>query len=166
MPDTITSFADIKLQRYGKYSSSCKKGGTSSNTSTSFASDEKEEDKSIMTEYAENLKQMIARATENQEKLLDIINQLFISEDSKNNFIRVHPDLNKEKLQEIVENARQIIIELYLQCEIDFTKGIHLYESIVESRMLVTTQRQIDHLQKSAEWLIQRETEQQRSTSL
>uniref|UniRef100_A0A6C0B9K7 Uncharacterized protein n=1 Tax=viral metagenome TaxID=1070528 RepID=A0A6C0B9K7_9ZZZZ len=169
MPDTITSFADIKLQRYGKNSSSCKKGGTSSNTSTSTStsfSSKENEGQTIMTEYAENLKQMIAQATEKQEKLLDIINQLFVSDNLEKKFIRVHPDLNKEKLQEIVEDARQIIIELYLQCEIDFTKGIHLYESIVESRMLVTTQRQIDHLQKSAEWLIQRETEQQRSALL
>ena len=67
-------------------------------------------------------------------------------------------------MQEIVEDARQTIVELYLQCEKDFTKGIHLYESIVESKMLVTTQRQIEHLQKSAEWLIQKETEQQRKT--
>jgi len=182
MPDTITSFADIKLQQYGKRSSSCKKGGSkrsdasASSDSSDSASDSsdtsgsasaiasKKEDKTNMTEYAKNLKEMIARATEKQEELLKIINQLFVSDDSDKKFIRVHPDLNNDQLQEIVEDARQTIIELYLQCEKDFTKGIHLYESIVESKILVTTQRQIEHLQKSAEWLIQKETEQQRKT--
>lgn len=156
MPETITKFADIKLKNYGKNMKMCKKGG----------SNILEKDL-LLAEYATNLKEMIANATAKQEELLQIINQIFISVEhgeSKKKFIRINPDLNNMKLQNIVEDTRNLIIELYLKCEMDFTRGIHMYEAIIESRMFETTRRQIENLQKTTEMLIQRETEQQGRT--
>lgn len=155
MPETITKFADIKLKNYGKNMKMCKKGGGGNSIL---------EKDLLLKEYATNLKNMIANASAKQEELLHIINQIFISiehGESKKKFIRINPNLNNMKLQNIVEDTRNLIIELYLQCEMDFTRGIHMYEAIIESRIFETTQRQIENLQKTTEMLIQRETEQQ-----
>lgn len=151
MPETITKFSDIKLRNYGKNFKTCKRGGAP------------ELDRNtILYGYAANLKKMISNATSKQEELLAIINQIFISveeEKTKKRFIRINPDLTTEKLQNVIVDTRNIIVELYLTCEMDFTRGIQMYEAIIESRMLQTTQRQIQNLQKTAEMIIQREAE-------
>jgi len=151
MPETITKFGDIKLRNYGKNLKTCKKGGAP------------ETDRNmIFYDYATNLKKMISNATAKQNELLKIINQIFISveeENSKKRFIRINPDLTTDKLQSIIVDTRNIIVELYLRCEMDFTRGIQMYEAIIESRMFQTAQRQIQNLQKTAEMIIQRQTE-------
>jgi hypothetical protein len=43
---------------------------------------------------------------------------------------------------------------LYLTCEKDFTEGIKIYEAIVESRILDTTMKQIDKLEKISDNLV------------
>lgn len=151
MPETITKFSDIKLRNYGKTFKTCKKGGAPDPDRTR-----------ILYDYASNLKKMISNATSKQEELLAIINKIFISveeEKTKKKFIRINPDLTTDKLQNIIVETRNIIVDLYLTCEMDFTRGIQMYEAIVESRMFQTTQRQIKNLQKTAEFLIQREAE-------
>lgn len=151
MPETITKFGDIKLRNYGKNIKTCKRGGAP------------ELDRNtILYDYASNLKKMISNATYKQQELLKIIDQIFISveeEKTKKKFIRINPDLTTDKLHGIIEETRNIIVELYLRCEMDFTRGIQMYEAIVESRMFQTTQRQIKNLQKTAEFLIQKEAE-------
>jgi len=112
---------------------------------------------SLLKEYANNLKQMIQSAKEKQQQLLEIINQVFLFvkyEDSDKKYIRIHPKLTNNKLQQLIEETRGLIVELYLQCETDFTQGIHLYEAIIESQMFQTTKRQISNLQESAEKII------------
>lgn len=151
MPETITKFGDIKLRNYGKNIKTCKRGGAAELPSNS-----------ILYDYAANLKKMISNATAKQNELLKVINQIFISveeEKSKKRFVRINPDLTAAKLQSIIEDTRNIIVELYLRCEMDFTRGIQMYEVIIESRMFQTAQRQIQNLQKTAEMIIQRQSE-------
>ena len=100
---------------------------------------------------------MISSAKEKQDQLLELINKVFVSveKDDGKQFIRIQPHLTEQELQKIIENARTLIVELYLKCEEDFTHGIQLYEAIVESRIFQTTQMQIDNLKKKAELFIE-----------
>jgi hypothetical protein len=96
---------------------------------------------------------MIQTAANNQNKLLGIINELFIFVNEpygNKKKIRINPKLTEESLQKIVEKTRNIIIELYVKCELDYVNGIKLYEAIVESKILETTKNQIDNLEKKA----------------
>ena len=143
IPDDISKFSDIKMRDYSK-KPFCSVGGSNKYKNNLFL------------EYANNLKKMIQTVNTNQEKLLNIINKIFvhvIDPITQEEIIRINPDLNEVELQEIIVDTRKIIIELYLNCESDFVEGVKMYEAIVESRILETTQKQIYSLQKEAEKL-------------
>ena len=168
MPSNITKFGDIKLRNYGQNMKQCKsrdketKGGSSEMGLQETGSSNSEDP--ILMEYANNLNQMITSATEKQQQLLNIINKIFVfvKHDNPNKkYIRISPDLTHAGLQQLIENTRTLIVELYLKCEMDFTRGIHMYEAIIESRMFQTSQRQIENLQKSAELMIQNQYQNQ-----
>jgi hypothetical protein len=104
---------------------------------------------------------MIQTAAKNQSKLLDVINELFtyvIDPYTGKQKIRVNPKLTEESLQKSVEKARKLIIQLYVDCELSYVKGIKIYEAIVESKILETTQNQIKVLTKQADKIIKETT--------
>ena len=101
---------------------------------------------------------MIQNASENQSKLLSVINELFtyiIDPYSGKKVIRINPVLNDKSLQESIEKTRRLIVDLYVKCENDYVNGIKLYEAIVESKILETTQKQIETLKTQASKIIQ-----------
>jgi hypothetical protein len=161
VPESVTKFSDIKLRDYNK-----EKICISSNKTESSAS---EDDKymefsttnSLYVKYAANLKKMIESVNNKQQQLTSIIDKVFVyvydsneTETDKNEVIRINPDLTEESLQNVVVECRNYIKDLYLTCEKDFNEGIKIYEAIVESRILDTTMKQIDKLEKISDDLI------------
>ena len=71
--------------------------------------------------------------------------------------IRVNPAMTETMLQQIVIDTRKIIITLYLSCEMNFTKGIYLYEAIVLQKSLDTAKNQTSNLEQEKERLEQEE---------
>jgi hypothetical protein len=133
MPDTIKSFSDIKLKdNFKKYDITIE--------------DYKLSNKSLIQKYAENIKNMIQRIDFIQQKLLDILNQVFIINEHEDN-IRISHLLTETKLQQFIEECRENIVELYIHCEEDFVEGINIYEAIIEDILLKTTISQISSLQ-------------------
>ena len=135
MDENIKKFSDIKLRDFGQ-SEECSenipeiKGTLSDN---------------LFAKYADNLKQMIASANNNQNKLTDIINQLFAyttDPQTKKKVVRVNPDLTEEKLQQVVVDTRALVIKLYLTCEQDFEVGVNIYKAIVAQKTLDTVKGQ------------------------
>ena len=148
MPDTITKFSDIKLRDYSKQPICDKKFVDQKNSFSGTYNDK------LLADYANNLKQMIKSVNKKQQQLLTIINRLFVyvvDPETKVELIKVNPELTDDSLQSIVEETRNIIIELYLKCESDFVVGVKLYEAIVESQIFVTAQNQIESLKRAAE---------------
>jgi hypothetical protein len=147
MPPEIQKFSDIKLRDYNN-KNSCQ--GENPVFKQNYILSENDK---LFVEYAKNIKDMIQTASNNQDKLLSVINELFIFVNdpySDKKKIRVNPKLTEEYLQQIVEKTRKIIIELYVKCELDYVNGIKHYEAIVESKILETTKKQIDNLEKKA----------------
>lgn len=150
LPENIRSFNDIKLKDY-KQEKGCQGSNPILNTSMKGSLTNK-----LFSEYADNMKQMVKNANENQEQLLNVINKLFVysvNPTTKEKEIRVNPLLNEENIHTIVLETRAIIMKLYLTCEIDYTNGIKIYEAIVEDKILETSQKQINHLGKLSESL-------------
>jgi len=147
MPPEITKFSDIKLRDYRS-----KKGcqGDEPVLKTKYSLNKSNK---LFLQYAENTKNMIQNAADNQSRLLAVINELFtyvIDPYSSKKVIRVNPKLTEETLQKAVEKARRLIVNLYVKCENDYTNGIKLYEAIVEAKILETTKNQIENLEKQA----------------
>jgi hypothetical protein len=152
MPPEITKFSDIKLKDYNK-KTGCQ--GTNPIFKRKYTLNKKDK---LFIDYAENTKKMIQNAADNQAKLLSVINDLFtyvIDPYSGKKVIRVNPKLNDESLQKSVEKSRRLIVDLYVKCETDYVNGIKLYEAIVESKIIETTQKQIDSLKSEASKIIQ-----------
>jgi hypothetical protein len=156
MPPEITKFSDIKLRDYSK------KPGCQNDKpifKSKYKLDKKNE---LFVKYAENNKKMIQTAADNQSKLLDVINEIFtyvIDPYSSKKAIRINPKLTEDSLQKAIEKTRKFIVELYIKCESDYVNGIKLYEAIVEAKILETTQKQIENLEKQANSII-KETKQ------
>ena len=156
MPPEITKFSDIKLRDYNKKSGCQGDSPIFKNKYTTSLKD------NLYIKYADNIKNMIQSAADNQSKLLSIINDLFtyvIDPYSGKKVIKVNPKLNDDVLQKSVEKTRRYIVDLYIKCENDYVNGIKIYEAIVESKILETTQKQIESLKNESSKII-KETKQ------
>jgi len=151
MPSDIKKFSDIKLRDYRK-NNGCQGENPLFKKNYILSKNDK-----LYIEYAKNISNMIQTASNNQQKLLGVINELFIFVDdpySDKKKIRENQKLTETSLQKIVEKTREIIIELYVKCELDYVNGIKIYEAIVESKILETTKKQIENLEKKAKSII------------
>jgi hypothetical protein len=113
----------------------------------------------LFVDYAENIKNMIQHAADNQYKLLSVINDLFtnvVDPYSGKRVIRVNPKLNDIVLQKAIVKTRQLIVDLYINCEKDYVNGVKLFEAIVESKILSTTEKQIELLKKESTKIIEK----------
>ena len=156
MPGNITKFSDIKLRDYSK-KPGCKPPMES--LKAKYTLNKKDE---LFLKYAENIKQMIQSAADNQFKLLDIINELFTYVNdpyTAKRVIRINPKLTDELLQKAIEKTRKYIVNLYVKCENDYVNGVKLFEAIVETKIIETTEKQIENLKKEATKII-KETKQ------
>ena len=109
------------------------------------------EDDDLFVLYAKHLNQMISNSKVNQNKLIQILDSLIISDKGA---MRVNSGISETQIQELIQNARSLIIDLYINCEEDYVKGMKIYESIVEHNILHTTERQIEMLKNQANQLI------------
>ena len=151
MPPEITKFSDIKLRDYN-YKKGCQ--GESPVFKTKYTINKNDD---LFVKYANNTKKMIQTAADNQMNLLSVINDLFryVNDPySGKKRIRVNPNLTEELLQNVVIKTRKIIVDLYVKCEQDYVNGIKLYEAIVESKILETTESQIKNLKSEANKII------------
>lgn len=158
VPPNITKFSDIKLKDYNKQFY-C----DSANANKSYRSDKNDSParRELFEKYAENLKLMMQNANMIQSELLKIIDQMFLYEmpnvsdgpngvQSNHHTIRIHPKLTDKLLQELSKTARELIIKLYLTCEMNYANGIKIYEAIVESSIVSTGQKRINNLEQTA----------------
>ncbi len=151
MPDSIQKFSDIKLRDYNKKTGCQQPIAALKNKYTLNKKDD------LFIKYADNIKKMIQSASENQFKLLDVINDLFTyvtDPYSGKRVIRINPKLTDESLQKAIEKTRKYIVNLYIKCENDYVVGVQLFEAIVESKIIETTEKQIEHLKKEANKII------------
>ena len=58
------------------------------------------------------------------------------------------------KLNEIIEKTRNIIIDLYINCEKDFKEGMKLFEAVVQNKILENRNRKDTVLNNLAEELM------------
>ena len=155
MPPEITKFSDIRLRDFNSQTT-CQGANPVFKQNYIVSNNDK-----LFLQYAKNIKNMIQSASDKQSELLNIINELFIFVNDPYNDkkkIRVNPILNEDKLQKIIVKTRNIIIELYVKCELDFIDNLKVYEAIVESKILETTKKQIENLEQKANSIISETT--------
>jgi len=99
--------------------------------------------------YAQHIENMMKTTNENQNKLIKIIDKMFILIGNKNTNkkdIIINPNLTYKKLGLIIEETKAPIINLYLKCEKDYLEGLNIFEVIVNMMYKETSQNQLDNL--------------------
>ena len=162
-PKKIKKFSDIKLREHHK------KKGCSDGESGEYKKKYKGEFKDkLFGDYAKHIKKMMDNTQKNQDKLLSVIDRLFVfvnvTDESKpdKKLIMINPALTESKLQEVVEDARSIIMNLYITCEKDFLKGLEIFEAIVEKQISDTTMERINNLPLHRELIKAKREEKER----
>jgi len=152
LPSNITRFSDIKIKDYNSIVYSIPDDIDINDNNLD------QEDNILIIKYAKNIKKMISRINHIQEKLLNIINKIFIYEDSENNQIRISPSLTETILQNYINETRELIVDLYLNCEEDFVEGIQIFEALIENIIFKTTINQIKNLENDIQQLYSTDT--------
>jgi len=144
VPSEIKTFSDIPLRSFHK-SKGCKQGGPYLNEYKGTLKDR------LFKDYADHIKKMMETTEDNQNKLLSQIDKLFVfnvNPITNAREVTIVPNLTDIDLQKIVEETRNIIIDLYIKCETDFLTGLEIFEAIVEKQIMDTSQVQMQELQK------------------
>ena len=143
----IKKFSDIKLREHHK------KKGCSDGEDGEYLKKYKGELKDkLYGDYANHVKKMMDNTKKNQDQLLSVIDKLFvfvnITDETKKDkkVIMINPTLTETTLQNVVEESRRIIMNLYITCEKDFLKGLEIFEAIVEKQISDTTMERINNL--------------------
>jgi hypothetical protein len=145
VPENIKNFKDIKLRAYHK-SSGCAPGKMFDKAYTGSSKNK------AFAEYAKVLKTMIKNTDESQQKLLDILDDIFVfsfNQVDKKKQIIISPKLNEAKLQQLVDSAREIIVNLYITCEKEFVDALEAFEAIVHNQVLETSLARLGSLDES-----------------
>ena len=146
MPDAVKKFSDIKLKQYDNL-----------NLCKNLKIEPIHYRNKLFAKYAANLKEMMNFVNTKQLALLTILDSLFITDEGD---IRINPKITEHTIQDIIDNTRNNILELYLKCEDDFTENIKLHEAIIESLIILTTEGQIINLNE----LLKKSTEKTESS--
>ena len=102
-------------------------------------------DDELFSKYANHLARMIGYAQQNQQKLVQVLEKIFV-EDGKN--VLINPKLDLNMLQKITDETRNTIVKLYIKCEEDFRKGLELFDDIIKQKQLQKINRQEKLLKK------------------
>jgi len=140
VPDTVKTFSDVPLKALHK-SQQCVKNAYAN----TYKGTIKEK---LFQDYVEHMKKMMTTTETNQNKLLAIIDKIFIFEVNpitKAREVTIRPNITEDALQRIVTETRNIIINLYIACEQDFLTGIEIIEAIVENQVKETTNAQLSN---------------------
>ncbi len=116
----------------------------------------------LFIQYAEHIKNMITKSQKLEKSLLNIVKELFsfwIDPQKKEKALTINPKLTKKKLDELTVQTRDTILSLYIGCEEDFQKGLQLFEGIVKSKMIETSQRRIKQFEQKADKLTENPVE-------
>ena len=132
MDYSIKKFSDIKLSSH------------STTAEEPLCDDNRCDDATLFEKYALNIANNIKYIRTSEPKLIALVNKLF-SKNKKS----INPKLSDKEVSAIVEDARKIIIDLYITCERNYAKGIMIYEAISNKKILDTLQNRRDELIKN-----------------
>ena len=128
-------FSDIRLEDYHD-KSVCKDPTSIYNKSYTGSG-------GLFADYANHITSMIKQAQTNQANLMSILDKVFkiqvLKDQNRTEVVTLNPGLNDGKLMELIAEARQAIVKLYIACEKDFKKALDIFEGITLLREVKTT---------------------------
>jgi hypothetical protein len=151
-PKDIKSFRDIPLHSFAD-TIECDNPNSALNATYIGTTKDK-----LFVDYVEQIKKMIYQSNMIRNSLLEVIDRVFIPVDIGGMGIgtigaeikpkfTINPKLSAKDLNECIDDARRIILRLYMTCEKDFVKALKILQAIIEAQILETNKRQIKELE-------------------
>jgi len=120
----ITNYSQLPLK---KYSSLCHEDKiTDEPISTSTKSTDSEKS-SISQQYINTIMEMYKQKEQQTDEILSILNEIFQVID---NNIMINPNLNSSNIDDTILKTRNMIKNLYINCELKYLEGIEKYRQI------------------------------------
>ena len=128
----IKKFSDIKLIDYSK-TKECNDGDSKWENEINGTSS-KNDDK-LFIKYGDHFQKMIANVRERETELINLLHEIFDFDLKKEIPIKIKGDLTEDKLNnEIMRDIKNTVKKMYIDCEMDFQRGIQLYNQIYKDR--------------------------------
>lgn len=155
-PKDIKSFRDIPIHSFSD-TADCSTADSMLNKTYIGTTKDK-----LFVDYVEQIKIMIYDSNMVRNSLLEIIDKIFISndtekgedatdvEDVKIKYI-IDPNLTYEDLNNLIDETRKIILKLYVNCEKNFIHALKILQAIIEAQIFETGHRQIKELESKIE---------------
>jgi hypothetical protein len=152
-PKDIKSFRDIPLHSFAD-TIECDTPDSALNKTYIGTTKDK-----LFVDYVEQIKKMIYQSNMIRNSLLEIIDRVFVptrggetgtGTETKPKF-SINPKLSAKDLNDSIEDARKIILRLYVTCEKDFVKALKILQGITEAQILETSKRQMKDLEMRIE---------------
>ena len=161
VPPEIKKFSDIKLKDFHNQPL-C--NDENSPWAKSYHSTPNHKDFELFQKYAKHIADMTFKNKQNEQKLVSIIDQMFaywIDPESKVKQLTIDPELTYEKLDKLIPETRDIIVQLYVECEKDFQEGLNILEAIIKKRMLVNAENRVERFQKKRDAMLENDMKQE-----
>jgi hypothetical protein len=100
----------------------------------------------LFSYYAKFLKNLVLTYYKETEMLNEILKELFMEN-------TINEELTEVKLEKILYNLNFIIENSNNKCDENYVELIHVYEAILENRIIITLQNQIECLENAEERL-------------
>jgi len=111
----------------------------------------------MFIKFANHLNKMISKTFSKYDSLLLILKQIFsfdFNEKTKKTVVRLNKNINESTLDQLLKKTREIITQLYIECQNDFIEGINIYKSIVYTNLLKRNKSRQINLQKQMQDII------------
>jgi len=128
----IKEFSDIKLTDYTKMKECNDKKAPWGAPIIGDASKRKD---SLFIKYGTHFQTMIKNVKDRETELIGLLHRLFDFDLKKDVPIKIKGDLTEDKLNnEIMKDIQNVIKKMYIGCEMDFQRGIQIYNEIYKQR--------------------------------
>ena len=137
-PKSVKRFSDINVNNIDKLEE-CEKDYNNDLNQTlneNILLDKSNVSEEIFKKYGRTFNKLIVNSKLRRNQLVKIIDKLFISNNipSTNNIeIIINPNLTSKMLDKLIDNARNIIINIYINCNKDFKEVNKIYDIIINN---------------------------------
>lgn len=135
MDPNIKKFSDIKLKTYTP----------TPRVEEPLCKNNTCDDSVLFEQYALNIANNMTYMHYAYKTLNLLLDTLF---SHKNDHLCINEELTESILADIVIEARGLIIDLYVECEENYNKGVQIYEAIANKKILNTLHKQVKELTK------------------
>ena len=135
----VNKFSDIKIDYDNILKNTCVNYDHKKNNISGRSRD--------FREYGLRLQTMIKNTKLNQDKLLDILNQIFYIKRNKYPLlVTLNKNLNNQSLDKLVVETRLLIKNMYIQCDKDYRSVLKIFKIIVDTVKLNTVSKQQEQI--------------------